>query len=125
MPTIPHREAGWRIEPPVSEPKAPSADPMAVAAALPPELPPGTVSGFHGFRVRPKAEFSVDDPMANSSRFVLPTTTAPAAFKRTTAVPSYGGFHPVRICEAQVVSIPRVTMLSLRAIGIPVSGPPS
>ena len=30
-------------------------------------------------RVGPKAEFSVDEPMANSSRFVLPIITAPAA----------------------------------------------
>ena len=30
----------------------------------------------------PNAEFSVDDPIANSSRFVLPTITAPAARSR-------------------------------------------
>src|SRR5665811_1635662 len=87
-PTVPVSEAGWRIDPPVSEPKAPRADPTATAAAEPPEEPPGTVSVFHGLRVGPYAEFSVDDPMANSSRLVLPTITAPASLRRRTAVPS-------------------------------------
>ncbi|MEY3035248.1 MAG: hypothetical protein RLZ86_1870, partial [Actinomycetota bacterium] len=47
----------------------------------------------------PKAEFSVLDPMANSSRLVLPTTTAPACANRSTTVASYGGFQPSRIFD--------------------------
>ena len=39
----------------------------------------------------PNAEFSVDEPIANSSQFVLPTMTAPAASSRSTTVASYGG----------------------------------
>jgi hypothetical protein len=62
--------------------------PEATAAALPPEDPPGTHLVSHGFFVGPKAEFSVEEPMANSSRFVLPTATAPAALKRLTTVAS-------------------------------------
>ena len=35
-----------------------------------------------GLRVGPNAEFSVDEPIANSSRLVLPTITAPASRNR-------------------------------------------
>ena len=51
MPTTPHSAAGWRIDPPVSVPSAIIASPAATAAALPPELPPGTRSRSHGLRV--------------------------------------------------------------------------
>ena len=34
--------AGWRMEPPVSDPREAMQLPEATAAALPPELPPGT-----------------------------------------------------------------------------------
>src|SRR5436305_6909646 len=88
-PTTPHSAAGWRIEPPVSDPKAAGTNPAATAAALPPLDPPGTRDGSCGLRVGPNAEFSVDDPMANSSRLVLATTTAPASAKRDTIVASY------------------------------------
>ena len=46
---MPHSAAGWRIEPPVSVPIAHGALPAATAAALPPELPPGTRLASHGF----------------------------------------------------------------------------
>src|SRR5918999_5847195 len=108
MPTTPHRAAGWRMEPPVSEPRPRAAKPAATAAALPPLEPPATREASCGFRVGPKAECSVDEPMANSSRLVLPTTTAPASRRRVTTVASYGGRHPSRILEAQVVGTPRV-----------------
>jgi hypothetical protein len=41
---------------------------------------------FHGLRDGPKAEFSVDEPIANSSQFVLPMSTAPASSSRLTTV---------------------------------------
>jgi len=41
-----------------------------------------------GFFVIFTAEFSVDDPMANSTMFTLPTITAPAVFSRSIAVAS-------------------------------------
>jgi hypothetical protein len=88
MPTTPQRAAGWRIEPPVSDPNVSGANPAATAAALPPDDPPGTRVGSCGLRVGPNAEFSVDEPMANSSRLVLPTRTAPAARSRSTTVAS-------------------------------------
>jgi hypothetical protein len=87
-PTTPQKLAGWRIEPPVSDPSEPMHSPAATAAALPPELPPGTRSGFQGLRLAPKAEVSVELPMANSSRLVLPSRTAPACQSRSVTVDS-------------------------------------
>src|SRR5215203_2420574 len=66
-PTIPHSEAGWRTEPPVSEPRLARTTPEATATAEPPELPPGTRSRSHGFLTAPKAEDSLELPIANSS----------------------------------------------------------
>ena len=109
--------------PPVSLPRLVAENPAATAAALPPLDPPGTRDVSSGLRVGPKAEFSVLEPIANSSRFVLPTNTAPAAASRVTTVASYGGFHPSRIFDEHVVGTPRVHMLSFSAIGTPASGP--
>jgi len=60
----------------------------ARAAAEPPLEPPGTVSRFQGLWVGKKALCSVELPMANSSRLVLPTTTPPASAMRRTTVAS-------------------------------------
>src|SRR5829696_3506931 len=112
MPTTPHRAAGWRMDPPVSEPSASGANPAATAAADPPDEPPGTRVRSCGLRVGPNAEFSVELPMANSSRLVLPMATAPAAVSLATTVASYGGHHPSRILDEHVVGTPRVHRLS-------------
>ncbi len=87
-PTIPQQAAGWRIEAQVSVPRAAMLWSPATAAAEPPEDPPGTQSRFQGFRVNEKAEFSVEDPIANSSILFLPTVTVPVSFSFFTAVPS-------------------------------------
>src|ERR1700745_2629980 len=97
MPTIPHRAAGWRIEPPVSVPRAHGASPAETAAALPPEDPPGTRSRSHGLSTGPKAEFSFDEPIANSSWLVLPSSGAPASASLLTTVAVYGGRESSRI----------------------------
>ena len=76
----------------------------------------------HGLPTGPYAEFSVDDPIANSSQLVLPTHTAPASNSRCTAVPVYGGLNPRRIFEPAVVSMPSTQSTSLSAIGMPHSG---
>src|ERR1039458_7880379 len=60
------------MDPPVSDPSATAAVPCATAAAEPPLDPPGTRSCASGLRTGPNAEFSFDDPMANSSQLVLP-----------------------------------------------------
>ena len=59
--------------------------PPATAAAEPPEDPPGTRSRSQGLRTGPNAEFSFEDPIANSSMLVLPSTEAPASVSRRTA----------------------------------------
>ena len=74
------------MEPPVSEPSDAAQRSAASAAEEPPEEPPGTRVVSHGFFAGPKAEFSVDEPMANSSRTVLPSTMAPASSSLRTAV---------------------------------------
>ncbi len=81
MPATPHSDAGWRMDPPVSVPVAPIAMPAATAAAEPPEEPPGTrrvPGGDHGLMTGPNALLMLDEPMANSSRLVLPRKTAPS-----------------------------------------------
>ena len=85
-PYTPQNEAGWRTEPPVSDPSAKGTMPAATAAAEPPLEPPATTSRFQGLRTAPKQEFSLEEPIPNSSRLVLPTTRAPAACRRATAV---------------------------------------
>src|SRR5674476_127294 len=65
-----------------------TAVPCATTAADPPLDPPGTRSSATGLRTGPNAEFSFDDPMANSSQFVLPRITPPACSMRITAVAS-------------------------------------
>ena len=72
------------------------------AAALPPEEPPGTRSRSYGLRVLPRREFSVDDPIANSSMFTRPAGMNPCAFMFLMTVASYGETYPSSIFEAQV-----------------------
>ena len=63
----------------------------ATAAADPPDEPPATRDGSCGLRVGPKAEFSVEPPMANSSMFVRPIKTAPHSLcSLLITVASYG-----------------------------------
>src|SRR5260221_444109 len=121
-PPPPQGAAGGQIDPPVSAPSANVARPAARATADPPLDPPGIRSGAQGLRVGPNAEFSVDEPMANSSQFVLPTTTTPAASSRATAVASNGGTNDSRMRDDAVVRTPRVQRLSLSATGTPASG---
>ena len=75
----------------MSEPSPHGARPAETAAAVPPPEPPGTRLGSHGFRDGPYAEFSVDEPIANSSVFVLPRSVSPAALHRAATVASKTG----------------------------------
>src|SRR6478672_12489542 len=118
-PTVPVTEAGCRIEPPVSVPMASGASKAANAAALPPPEPPGIRVVSHGLRVGPYAEFSVEEPIANSSRLVLPRIGMPAARSRAVTVASYGDVQPSRIFEPQVVGISVVVKTSFNASGTP------
>ena len=82
----PQNEPGWRTDPPVSDPNPIGHMPAATAAADPPEEPPGVRDGSHGFLEGPKAEYSVDDPIANSSKLVLPKIMAPSDSSLSTTV---------------------------------------
>src|SRR5690606_13893748 len=114
---------GWRIEPPVSVPIDKGAIDAARHAAAPPLEPPGIRSRSHGLRVGWKALFSVEPPIANSSIFVLPISTASAARSLSTTVALYGGTNFSRIREAHDVTSPLVQITSLIATGRPPSGP--
>ena len=50
---MPVSAAGWRIEPPVSVPVTAAHKRADMAAAEPPEEPPGTQSVFQGFFTAP------------------------------------------------------------------------
>ena len=65
--------------------------------------PPGVSEASSGLTVAPEALVSEVEPMANSSRLVLPTGTAPAARRRSTTVAVYGGRQPSRIFDEQLV----------------------
>src|SRR3954447_19745588 len=83
IPTVPVRAAGWRIEPPVSVAVAPRHRSAATAAAEPPDEPPGVRFWLEplerqGLATGPWHEVSLVEPMANSSRFSLPSITAPS-----------------------------------------------
>src|SRR5205085_5910550 len=111
-PTTPQKAAGCRIEPPVSEPKAATEVPAATLAAEPPLEPPGTRVKSRGLRTGPYAEFSFEEPIANSSQLSLPRMTAPADSKRATAVQSYGGMKFSSIFDPAVLRTPLVTITS-------------
>src|SRR6187399_2544225 len=87
-PTFPHSAEGCLMEPPVSDPRPQGASPAETAADVPPPEPPGTLLGSHGLRVGPQAEFSVEEPIANSSVLVFPSTDRPADFTRAATVES-------------------------------------
>ena len=53
MPVTPLKDAGWRIEPPVSVPVAAGISRAATAAAEPPDEPPGTRFRSQGFFTAP------------------------------------------------------------------------
>ena len=74
-PITPQCDAGFLIEPPVSDPSVISHIFAAIAAAEPPLDPPGICPGAFGLFVGPYIEVSVELPAANSSIFVRPIIT--------------------------------------------------
>src|SRR5471032_289586 len=88
---MPLNDAGIRIEQPKSVPCASGTMPVATATAEPPDEPDGLNAGFHGLRVTPNTSLNVLAPAANSGVLVLPSTMAPATFRRRTASASSAG----------------------------------
>src|SRR4051794_26589288 len=66
MPTTPLKLAGLRKEPPMSEPCATHAMPVANATAAPPDEPAAEREVFHGLSVRPNTSLKVLAPAPNS-----------------------------------------------------------
>src|SRR5688572_5621168 len=90
-PATPHIDAGIRIEPPVSEPRAKGRNPAATAAAAPVLEPPVACSVFHGLRAGGHGKSNDGPPFASSCVASLPMSTAPHAYRRAIAVASAAG----------------------------------
>jgi len=90
-PTTPHKAAGMRNEPPVSEPVHKGSMSQARAAADPPDEPPALSLGSKGLPVAPHTALRVLAPAPISGTLVLPTTMAPAARSRATSTLSAAG----------------------------------
>src|SRR6266700_616785 len=71
MPTTPQKLAGLRSEPPMSEPWASHAVPVARATAAPPEEPAADRETSQGLRVAPNTSLKVLAPAPNSGVFDL------------------------------------------------------
>ncbi len=81
--------AGTRPEPAVSVPKAKLTSPAATATAEPELEPPEIYSGLKTFEQAPYGDRTPTRPVANWSRFVLPTRMPPAFLSRSTVVASF------------------------------------
>src|SRR5882724_575253 len=73
-----------RIDPPPSVPRPSGQKRAAIAAAVPPDEPPGVFLVFHGLRVTPVSGLSVVPFQPNSGVVVFPIKTAPASRSRAT-----------------------------------------
>src|SRR3954452_2562664 len=106
MPEIPHSAEGLLIEPPVSDPIAPSTIPDATAAPEPDDEPPVWHSVFHGLRAGGWNRSNDGPPMANSQVPSLPVITQPACFSLATVVASSVGTRCCINRECPVVVTP-------------------
>ena len=70
-PTMPQKAAGLRSEPPMSEPWASHAVPVASATAAPPDEPAAERDVSQGLRVGPNTSLKVLAPAPNSGVFDL------------------------------------------------------
>ena len=126
MPLSPQHDEGMRIDPPPSDPVASGTMPDAMAAAAPPDEPPGLWSRFHGLRVGPKVTLSVSAFQPSSGVLVLPTTTHPAARRRATRGESVtAAGPPAKTAEPCEVTKPAASSRSFTPMGMPASGPGS
>ena len=96
--------------------------PAAVAAAAPPDDPPGVRSVSQGLRAGPKRRGSLTGRIPNSGMFVLPTITKPASRSRRTTNASCSGTKSPNMSEPIVSGMPATAAVSLTAIGTPAKG---
>ena len=118
-PTVPVKEAGCLIEPPVSVPIVAGVNFAARAEDEPPDEPPGTKFSDIGFCTFPKKLVSLDDPIANSSQFNFPMIMPPSFKIFWVTVDSYVGIKFSKILLPAVVRIFLVQKRSFTAKGIP------
>src|SRR5947209_8292473 len=119
-PNTPENAAGMRMEPPASVPTASGQIPASTATALPPLLPPGVRSKFHGLRVTPVSGESVVGFQPNSGVVVLPKKTAPWVRNRAVdGASSSQGWSGSIVFEPTRRGQPRVSCVSLIATGMP------
>ena len=123
IPKMPLNEDGMRIDPAPSEPWASGPSPAAIAAAAPPEEPPGVRPWRHGLWVVPLTRLLVSPFQPNSGVLVLPSSTPPAPSSRSTTGASKSGTQSSCSSEPMVVRTPRVGTRSLIDSGTPASGP--
>src|SRR5690242_12875676 len=69
----------------MTEPTSSALSPAAIAAALPPLLPPGVRPTSQGLLVRPYTGFADCQSASIGGTFVLPSSTAPAPHMRLAA----------------------------------------
>ena len=114
---MPQQAAGIRTEPPVSDPSATSASPVATAAAEPLDDPPGMRAGSSGLTGVPNQGLVPSGSIASSCRFVLPTIRAPAARApaRQAASAVAGAALRSTARDPAVVGTPATSMMSLTA----------
>ncbi len=101
--------AGLRRELTVSVPVPRTAKNAAMAAPVPPELPPGVRVWSYGFTVCPPREDTESPSRAISCRFVFPSIIAPAFFKALTTGASSAGCKSARARQPPVVFISLVS----------------
>jgi hypothetical protein len=121
-PTTPHKAAGMRSEPPVSDPVHKGSMPVASAAADPPDDPPAFRLGSKGLPVAPQTGLRVLAPAPMSGTLVLAVTIAPA---RAGAQPGCCR-RAARDCAGAMLPLvesrPSVSCRSLTPSGRPCSG---
>jgi len=115
--------AGLRNEFTVSVPVPNTVNEAAMAAPVPPELPPGVRVRSYGFRVCPPAEETVSPSSASSWRLAFPRMMAPALRNAATVGASTVGWESFRSRQPPVVFISTVSKLSLSNIGMQNRGP--
>ena len=122
-PAIQQFDAGCRTEPPASVPNAAGQMPLATATADPLLDPIASCVGLHGFRGGGRRSSSPGMLQANSLRFSLASTMAPARRVAAIAGASFSGTQSASTRELAVVRRPAVAMQSLTPTGMPCSGP--
>ena len=122
-PTMPEKEDGMRMEPPMSDPVARMDSPAASAAPEPPEEPPGVSSVFQGLRVTPHSLECVYGAQQNSGVVVRPWTTAPALKILSTIGWLTSAMVPFSVSEPSSARRPAIGCSSLSSSGMPSSAP--